>query len=373
MVGPGYGHNIEPWLIHFQKSQEHELFFLTEEFKFDREAFSAIEVLELKPVQRLPQTLARLRQSTFDVLYIHGAYWPLLTLFILKWTKYRRAVVNIWGQTIIERSQHGSYRDRKSYKSVFEATDLIFCNWLGTKNQLERYYPNLSGKTILRPWGLHEDWFREDLPPEPTDFTKTFLADIDENATVCFWPKSPTRQTRFDVVIAALDSIRSTDSDLLDGFVLFIWLGNVEDKEYRSELEGMIKDLRLEDRVIFVDHPYVPFTDIAHIWKRADFGVNIVDLDQLSTTILEPMLMGKEVLLSDIEPYRVLNTAYDLGLSLVSNTVDEVASRLRRIITNDKPLDQTLIEHRKQVISTEFRFSRNLDETLALLSEQIKP
>ncbi len=372
MTGPGYGHNIQPWLEYYEnRSPGHQLFFLCNEFKFERRDFPHIHVLEYGGRRgRLIRTLLSLRKERFDVLYIHGAFSPSHALLLLYLVNCKRSVVNVWGYSVLERARSAALGKRFLFRHVLGRVDNVFLNWHGTKARFESYFPHLRQKAVLTPWGLHNDWFQGGNVREPSEFTRNFLARISPGARVCFWPKSLVRPNRFDLVIAALDRIKSADPDLLGDFVLYIWPGNVGDDAYRSELNAMVRDMQLQRHIVFVDHPYVAFADMYHLWQRADFGLNIADYDQLSTTVLEPMLLGKDVLLSDIEAYRFLNEEYSLGLELVRNEVEEVAAGLRRMLVGSHRPSQALLDHRRRVVEREFRFDTNVDKIMDFLAER---
>jgi glycosyltransferase involved in cell wall biosynthesis len=372
MTGPGYGHNIAPWLEYFQdRSAAFELWFLCNRFDLERSRFPDLRILEYGTSRRrFLERLLALRRYRFDVLYLHGAHQPIYPLLVTGFVRHKVAVVNVWGNRVIDGATGRNGPTRFLFRRLFAAIDHVFFTWLGTIQRFETAFPALRHKAVLTPWGLHRDWFRDDRPP-PGDFTGRFLASIPPNAVFCFWPKSILPGARIDLVIAALERLWSGGMNL-DNLRLCLWTGNVEDAEYRAELETRVKSLRLEDQVLFTEHPFVSFTDMHHLWQRADFGLNIVDHDQLSTTILEPMLLEKELLLSDIEPYRILNERYRLGLGLVENTTDGVTEALGSVLSARAATPKALLEHRSQVIRDEFSFDRNLDKTMAFLAREVE-
>jgi len=372
MTGPGYGHNIEPWLEYFQdRSADYQLWFVCNSFGLDRNRFPALRILEYGTSRRrILELLISLRRHRFDVLYLHGAHTPVYPLLFLHLVRYRKAVVNVWGNRIIDGATDGRALTRPLYRRVFAAVDFVFFTWLGTKGRFEAAFPGFREKAILTPWGMHRDWFRDDRPP-PGDFTERFLASIAPEAFFCFWPKSVIRLTRLDLVVAALGRLRASGLEM-NNFQLVVWMGNVEDTAYRAELETQIRALQLEKQVQFVHHPPVPFSDMYYLWQRANLGLNIVEQDQLSTTVLEPMLLEKNLLLSDIEPYRILNEQHRLGLDLVKNSVEGVAEALGSVLSGRAAPPRALLEHRSRVVRDEFCFDRNLDRTMAFLAREVE-
>lgn len=376
MLGPGYGHNIQPWLEFFQaRSREYELSFLCSEFEFDRKRFSNIDIFERK--SRWRQFFAYLRfvrKEKFDVLYIHGAYdWsgPLKRLLL---ARHKKSVINFWGEHVIRKAKETpSFRDRIGYKILFSMTDYFFCNWYGTYDLFTQYFPKLKHKTKITPWGLHKDWFIDNRPPL-SEFVEDFLAGIADDEIFVFWPKSIVKPVRYNLLIKAIAMLKTGEMrEKVEKLKVVIWLGNYVDKDLLQQYIGMLKELNVEGNIRFVEHPYVPFSDIYCMWQRSNFAINLVDNDQLSTAVLEPMLMGKDILLSDIAAYRYLNDKYDLRLNLVRNTPKDVAQGLARlIVAGSCQEDQALLDYRCQVVREEFQFDRNAEKIMAFLSEQVQ-
>jgi len=376
MVGPGYGHNIEPWLDFFQaRSDRYELSFVCSEFKFDRERFSNIWIFQLGHFKRqLPSYLRFVRGSSFDILYLHGVYgWKAAVIHALL-VKHKKCVINFWGESVIRKAkQAANFRDRIGYRILFSMTDYFFCNWYGTHDLFVQYFPNLQDKARITPWGLHKNWFINDRP-SPHSFVKKFLRNISDDEIFVFWPKSVVKPVRYDLLIRAVAMLKSSElREKLEKLRVIIWLGNAVNKDLLQQYMKMLKKLDVEENIRFVEHPYVPFSDIYYMWQRSDFAINLVDNDQLSTTVLEPMLLRTDILLSDIVAYRYLNEKYDLHLTLVTHTVEDVAQGLARlIVAGSCQEDHALLDYRSQVVREEFQFDRNVERILAFLSEQVQ-
>ena len=141
MSGPGYGHNIHPWLEYFQnRSKAHKLFFLCNSFKFERGHFSELEIIETGGSRKqLILQLLGLRDQLFDILYIHGASNPSHTWLLLHLTKYKISILNLWGNSILDQVQEGKFDIRLLYRLVFGRASYIFLNWYGMKTRFEEY------------------------------------------------------------------------------------------------------------------------------------------------------------------------------------------------------------------------------------------
>ena len=188
-----------------------------------------------------------------------------------------------------------------------------------------------------------------------------------------FWPKSILKPVRYDLLIQALAILKSSEiKEKLQNFKIVIWIGNAKNNELLNYYKEMIDNLRVKDNIRFVDHPYVPFSDIYYLWQQANFAINFVDNDQLSTTVIEPILLGKETLLSDITAYQYLNKLWDLKIKLVQNTPEAIAEGLKKMILTLGNEDKTLLDYRKEVVKREFQFDKNIEKIMEFLKDKIK-
>ena len=60
-----------------------------------------------------------------------------------------------------------------------------------------------------------------------------------------------------------------------------------------------------------------------------DCCLQLLNNDQLSTSLLEPMLLNKEIIASDIYAYRSLNEKEGLNINLIANQAHIVAKKMQ--------------------------------------------
>jgi glycosyltransferase involved in cell wall biosynthesis len=374
MVGPGHGHNIEPWLDFFQKRQgRYRLSFLSSDFRFDKERFSNIDIIDTTSVRIKDLSFLKFRRNIYDILYIHGAYsWKTALRYCL-FINYKKCVLNFWGEAVIRNAKKAErIRDRIGYRLLLSMVDYFFCNWHGTYDLFTRYFPKLKKKTHITPWGLQKDWFIKNRP-EPCQFVRQFLSSINDDDTFVFWPKSILKPVRYDLLIQAVAILKSSEiKDKIQNLKIVIWIGNAKEDELLNYYREMIDNLGVKENICFVDHPYVPFSDIYYLWQRSDFAINFVDNDQLSTTVVEPMLCGKDILLSDITAYQCLNKLWDLKIKLVENTPEAIAEGLKKMILNLGKEDKDFLNSRREIVEREFQFDKNIEKIMEFLKDKIK-
>jgi len=362
MIGPGLGHNILPWLEYLNTLENYDITFLCSSFHFNERDFQNINIYQhsLK-LQHIYKIRKLFNNKVFDILFIQGGNSSLNSLLLVLFVHFRISILNIWGESILDRSHSGSLRDRLSYFLLFRKIDYILFGWYGTLQKFEQLYPALKDKTWLLYLGLSKIWFSEKIDP-PSLFVRNFFASIPPGKVVCIWPKSIISGNRFDLVIEALHKVSHHHSALLNNFCLFIWPGNNEEGPYRKEIENYIQLNKLTDIIKIIDHPFLEFSDMVHVMNRSDFAINFGDTDQLSNSVLEPMLLQKPLAISDIPPYRLLNEKHDLNLKLVRNDSSAIAKAFIDLLTGSHADDHDILQKRKQIICTYFQFEKDMQE-----------
>ena len=365
--GHGKGSNIQQWLDWFQFYQScHHLTYLTFSFSFDRTQYNKINIkLFTKSIRGYLKIIQFLLKEKFDVIYIQGLYEFKLHLLLLIFGRAKLRILNIWNNVNYKKAVKG--RERYLYRYILHRIDRINFNWYNTYYNFTNTFPTLKHKCAVHFWGLHGKFFED--AAQPSNFTKAFLAGISDHKTVAFCPKSINKYNRFDTVISALNKLKQSDRTLLKNFYFYIWTGNFVDSRILSELKAEIEYLGLQNNVFIVEHPRISFSDMVHIWNRVDFSINIVDADQLSTSVLEPIYLKKDIILSDIDSYRYLNRRFALNIRLTPNNPDDIASAIKTTLT--KKTDKTELSRRSKVIEEHFNFNENISKIIRSFEHRI--
>ena len=365
--GHGKGSNIQQWLDWFQFNQcYYHLTYLTFSFSFDRSTYNKINVkLISKSIYGYLKIIQLLRKEQFDVIYIQGLYDFKVHLLLLIFGRTKFKILNIWNNVNYKKALQGW--SRHAYRYILHRVDRIHFNWYNTHDRFTNIFPSLKHKCAVYFWGLHGDFFEG--PDQPSSFTNAFLAGIPDHMTVALCPKSINKYNRFDTVISALGELKQSDNSLLKNFCFYIWTGNFIDLKILSEIRAQIGYFGLQNNVFIIEHPRLPFSDMIHIWNRADFSINIVDADQLSTSVLEPIYLNKDIILSDIDSYRYLNRHFALNIQLISNNPSDIASAIKTKLTIKT--DKAELSRRSKVIGDHFNFNENISKIIRSLEQQI--
>ncbi|MFB6258275.1 MAG: glycosyltransferase [Flavobacteriales bacterium] len=364
MFGPAKGHNVKRFLDHFQGSDEHELhyFYFTKPEHYQLASYDRIHWIPYYDPFRLLKAL----RSKKDLLWVHN-WTPLpILLFILL---FRRRDVpinfNVWSEPVPLIARSSSLKGW-FYRFFFRRCRTIQCTWFSTYDHIKA----LKGvNPVLLRWGMEEGWFHEDEKAPYMDETKDFLERLPRDKLRFFFPKSIGLYNRHDLIIEAC---RRLVQEGRQDFVIYFWLGNhnppdkLEDYRQRIERHGLTPYIEL------VEHSFLPLQDIKAIWKTMDVGLQLLDKDQFSTSIQEAMLLKKELVASDIPPYRKFEEHFELDLELIPNEEKAIAARMRELL-DGKRTDEEELEGRKAVLEKEYRFDQNIERMLNFFQERASP
>ncbi len=360
MFGIGHGHNVKRFFDHFQDSDEHELtyFYTSRPGHYDLSKYDRIRWI---PFYR-PFKLLKALRSRSDLLWVHN-WTPIpVLLFILL---FRRKDVpinyNVWSEPVPREARSNTWKGA-FYRFFFRRCRTVQCTWYGTYELLE---PLRGVNPVLLRWGMEEVWFREGDPEALQKETKDFLDSLPEDRTRFFFPKSLSKGNRHDLIIDATEILVQRGRT---NFIVYFWMGNESPDQLLRGYRERIRSAELEEWVRIVEHSFLPSHDIKLIWEAMDVGLQILEMDQFSTSIQEPMLLKKELIASDLPPYRKFEEKFGLDLGLIPNEKERIAERMERIIDGERSSEDEL-ERRKEVLWNEYRFDRNIEKMLSYFDE----
>jgi len=196
-------------------------------------------------------------------------------------------------------------------------------------------------------------------------FTKNILGSVDSESYNFFYPKSFTYSSRHDLVIEAVNILSRKDE--VARFKVYFLEGNVVDETRKSELIEMIAKYNLQDVVILLPNvAYFSAPELNVIWKVMDCGLQMAEHDQLSHTIWEPIVNGKDIVISDIAPYRYIETYFGFCLPLTPLNVYDVVNVMTGMINGENrasdKVKMSRIDHLKACYDFEANFRLILDE-----------
>lgn len=357
LTGPGHGNNILKSLELLNKDESFEILFLTRKYSFDNERFQRIKVIEYhhpnKYIRLLKLFFKVIALPKIDLLYMQDNMG--YDFFILKWfLRYNKLVFNIWSENIINNFKKKGLPGIISRIHLNNA-DIIICLWYGTYDKLILSDNKFAANTKVFPMGSIDSFFKD--KEVKSDFMKTFLCKISLNHFVLLNLRSISDYNAIEVLLDAMVLIKEMDALVFENLLLIFWHGNNIDEVKYNYINNFIGDNQLENNVWCIKHPFLPDSDIKELIKRSNVTVNLVNHDQLSSSIYESMYLEKDLLCSDIESYRILNKKFETKLNLVKNDPKNIADEIIRLKYGNQ--NEELKKHRKSIVEQNFSASVN--------------
>ncbi len=363
--GRAAGHNIMPFLEYFNTRKDIDFTFCYDSdrdfesndlhIKFNHIKFTFSSILKLKKVLN----------KKVDIIWYHGGHSPyIFALFQLLRSRKTTFIFNVWNEWILRRASKKDFR-AWVYRWAIKKSDVLHCNWHGTAEVVKEL--NLHENVKVFFWGLHPEYFTSKTLP-PVEETLKFFNWLPEKKVIFFFPKSISSSSRHDLVIKAGKILKDKG---VENFKAVLWLGNRSKGDLEESYEALIDKLDVRDLVDFYHHKFIPFNDIRLIWERVDCGLQIAVNEQLSTTFLEPQFFKKEIIVTDIEPYRIYNEKMGVDLPLIPLDENVLAKRMEQVILGNVPDAETL-EFRSQKVGENFNILKSIEKITTYYEDQVK-
>lgn len=356
--GRAGGHNILPFLEYFNASKEHQLTFV---YSNDR-AFYPIEdhiiyhKFSFSPFNFFK--VAKVIHQEYDLIWYHGGHSALiLFIFSLLRNKKSTFIFNIWNEWLIHKATEKGGLKAKMFEFGIQHADIIHCNWHGTAHVLRQTGWNNNIRVFY--WGLQKENFTDHTVAQSEE-TNQFIAGLPHDKVKFFFPKSISPNSRHDLVVEAAAKLIK---DGFSNFIIYFWLGNTNEHDLLSKYEAQIKSTGLEEHVILQHHGFLSFGDMQLIWKKMDAGLQIAANEQLSTTFMEPQFYGKEIVVTDILPYRMYNQEFNLHIPLIPLSTQGIYDGIKNVLTGE-PTSADEMAKRKEVLLQNFHMTENIEKII---------
>jgi len=359
MYGPAYGHNIETFIAYFQHhNNKYDVDFVyTGDDLFARDKkYSALNFIKIALYPNLIIKLIFLIRKRPDLMWVHAS--NIYYLLFLNFFRSKKTIlnINIWSEKIPRLAAGNSFKG-KLWKYILGKADYVQCNWYGTQKLINEI---VDSKTVVFPWGLHEDYFN-DTNKAVSKIAQDFIEDLPKDKIKFFYPKSITFASDHTAVV---DAVYELVQKQTTNFIVYFWMGNILDKKMELTLRAKISQLKLDDYIRIEQHDYISYSDIKYVWSRMDVGMQIAIFDQFSTSVIEPMLMKKELIITKIDPYIKLNELYpNISLKLIERNAVNISREMNNYILGEKSSD-IILNDRARMVEEEFNFNENLEKML---------
>ena len=365
--------NNKQWFKLFFQNKNIEVFILINDCpEEEKETFFAryntyYKIIFFKPLKEISQNslLSRLKyvksiahkidSFAIDIIHIHGCYYsyPVKTLFFLH--SHPKIIYNVWGNDY-NTMFFSSLKHRLIISYLFRRANLIWTNWFAMANTLKRRFPKSKKiKTIF--WGVEKSVFQ--LPDKKVINRVQKKYAINENDYILLYAKGFTPLNNHLKLLQALALLQPSV-----GYKLI--LHSAKNPEYEKELRAFIEKKKLIDKVI-ISHDPLSDEEMKALFHVADLSFVIPEKDQFTRTITETIFMGTNLILSDIEPYRYLNSVYGFDLDLVNVNQPKLFAEILQHYIDTKPVPDW--RYQKTVFKHIFDFEAKADAYLKIYQD----
>ncbi len=372
LLGPGHGNNIDAFLDLLFLRQDFEVTLLALECRVDRAKFPLLKVEEYGHanglLKKLKSYVKMIQLPRHDILMILGGSNLYEVIPALLLIRRRRTAFNTWGETIPRQIGEKGI-NAFLYRIVLKSVDAIFCNWYGVRNILLKNAPELEPKIYIQGWGLSTDFTEE--KPVVSEFTKDYIKSVPDERVVFLNIRSIDFYNEIGKILDALLILKNSYPEYFKRVLYVFWHGNNVREVLLNQILNFINEHGLKDHLWCVKHPFIPTSDIRHIVDAADVVVNFVNRDQLSSSVLEAMYLKKQLIMSDIEAYRILNEECGTQLNLIPVTTEALVNEMKFTIdnVNKSSLQTELMDLRKSIVEKRFTRTNNAPAIAAKFNE----
>ena len=356
IIGPGYGHNIKPYLMFFNDWQKDQVDF----YYHHKDSFSdEYTNISLLPI---PNKLLHLffNAKKYDVVWLMGGgrllYVIAFMSFFMK--KNSKLVIFPYGERLPRETNKKTIKGW-FLRKVLSCFTCIHCGWYGIADLLN---PKLKSKILIQVMGINKDFYKVSTNPHK-EICK-LLEIINENEYNFYYPKSFLKVSRHDLVIEAVKILKE-NGEKLPPFKVYFLGGNEQDNQRYEELQGLISTYNLCSDIIFLQKTiFFKTEDLNLIWGKMNCGLQIAQHDGLSTTIFEPLVNEKELIISDISPYRYLDDYFGVEFNLTPLTAQAIAREMKNKILNINTRSKEEKQKIKVAIKEKYSFESNIEKLL---------
>lgn len=282
----------------------------------------------------------------YDLIHVHlfpALYWVVMA----KWLARSKTPV-----VYTEHSTHNKRRNFKIFKSIesfiYSKLSFIGCISEGTLSNLQIHLGNNKIRKEVIKNGIQIDSFN------PNSFKSLDYDFFGEDDVVLIQVSTFGRQKDQQTLIRAMLILPANVKLLLVG-----------DGVLKVACENLVKQLKLEDRIVFLGNRY----DIPGLINYADIVVQSSNWEGFGLTTVEGMAAGKPIIASNVEGIREIVEGY--GLLFRKNDPQDLAEKIQSLIRNK--------DYFKQIASSCFQRSKEYDikmmviKYIAVYNELLRP
>jgi hypothetical protein len=297
-------------------------------------------------ISLIRKTAVRIKDFNPDVIHVHGCYYTYLVKPLFLLPKNIRLIFNVWGNDF-NHLYKNRFKSRIIMNYLFKRADLIWVNWYSMEEDIKNQLPDYQAKIKTILWGIEKEYFIRSSPQTKKKIINYF--NLKSSTYVLLYVKGLAESNN---QINLVRSLKYLDKDLDYKLIIHFHRDN---QIIRNKIEQIILSLNLQSKVILSNY-YFEQEELKALIELADLSFSIPSKDQLSRTVLEIILSGTNLIVSDIDPYRRLRDRMKIDLDFVNeNNPEDIAKRIKYYIDNRPVADWS---EAKEVIQTKYNFNK---------------
>ncbi|MBS0043585.1 hypothetical protein KFE26_14950 [Shewanella sp. M16] len=250
----------------------------------------------------------------FDLVVLQGNYTPQTNLDVLKYSKYNKSILNIYGSDFYRKFLLGEFseRERNNFIEVIDKVDVVMCNWETTFNDFINSFPKYKDKVKYVPWGIDPNW-ATNVPTKVESGVVKFLSTRALHA--------------YNNVDLVVEAFCMAYKDKAETALLHVVASYGLDTKVLQRINELIYEYKLEKSIIVETNHWYEGDELISLYDSADYNICFGSTDQLTLSI--PYALSRKVIniLSPIDNYKAL---FSNGFStpIICDTLDVNSLRL---------------------------------------------
>lgn len=264
---------------------------------------------------------------------------------------FRPYIVSVWGSDIYD-FPHNSIINKKLIQRNLRYPDMVMSTSHVMKKEILKY---VDREIEVTPFGVNLKLF---LPREVTRITAP--ADIVIGAIKPIEKKYGT-----DILIRAFKKACTGNPDK-NLKLLLVGSGTM-----LEECKTIVKDLELDDQVIFVGKVSPDKVPDYHNMIDIYCNISVLDSESFGVSVVEAMACGKPVIVTNVGGLPEVVTHNETGLIIEKENADAAAAAIQQLM-DDKPLAARLSKNAIQHVHEHYSWDNNIEHIVQLYSRFVE-
>jgi L-malate glycosyltransferase len=301
------------------------------------------KIYYLKAVPLLKRVIKKYKP---DIVHAHYASsYGLIGAF----SGFHPYIISVWGSDVLT-FPVGKIINKYILKFNFRNADIILATSDFLLNETKKYTNKIVKKI---PFGVDLNYFKF------KKVERIFTSDTIVIGTI----KSLEHIYGIDILINAFK--RVFDENKFGSVkLLIVGSGNLE-----SEYRLLVEELNLHDHVVFAGK--ISYEQVVDYHNMIDIFVNVSRSESFGVSVLEASACEKPVIVSNAGGLGEVVVNNLTGLIVETENVDDTASALKVLISNERMRKEMGIQGRN-FVKEHYEFTSNLTDTLSIYTELIK-